>query len=151
VYASFSELSRVNESLRADAGLSTSELARLNQYLRNAIANVEKLRNVAVYRTPVALRAYTQVFLNAFPVLFSPYFALISSNGWWALGFIMASLYSPVLVGLDNIQESLEDPFDGIGEDDVRLGDDADSLWLEPPAAGVSAFGELRTPDGQVA
>jgi predicted membrane chloride channel (bestrophin family) len=151
VYAGFSDLSRVNESLRAETALSTSELARLNQYLRNAIANVEKLRNVAGYRTPVALRAYTQVFLNAFPVLFSPYFALISSQGWWPLGFVMASLYSLVLVGLDNIQESLEDPFDGIGEDDVRLDDATEALWLGLPHADRDPLNELSTRGGRAA
>lgn len=151
VYAGFSELSRLNESLRKDAALSTSELARLNQYLRNALANVEKLRNVAGYRTPVALRAYTQVFLNAFPILFAPYFALISSQGWWPLGFVMASLYSLVLVGLDNIQESLEDPFDGIGEDDIRLDGPAESLWLDLPAADVQALDDFRVAGGHVA
>jgi predicted membrane chloride channel (bestrophin family) len=131
VYALFSELSLSAESMRASRGVSTSELARLNQYLRNAIANYEKLRNVADYRTPVALRAYTQVFLNVFPVLFAPYFALMSSSGWWPLGFVMAILYTLVLVGLDNIQEGLENPFDGLGIDDIQFDGAAEQAWLD--------------------
>ena len=138
VYGLISNLSVEQESLRTRGGVSTSELARLNQYLRNTIANYEKLRNVAEYRTPVALRAYTQVFLNVFPVLFAPYFALVSSQGWWPLGFVMAILYSLVLVGLDNIQEGLENPFDGIGIDDVQFDGALDAEWAEPTDAAAA-------------
>jgi predicted membrane chloride channel (bestrophin family) len=131
VYEQLSDLSRAIEAMRDGHGLSPSELARLNQYFRNAIANFERLRNIAGYRTPVSLRAYTQVFLNVFPVLFAPYFALVSTQGWPPLGFVMASLYSLVLVGLDNIQEGLEDPFDGVGVDDVQLDGSVEQLWLD--------------------
>ena len=37
------------------------------------------------------------------------------------IGLVMAIIYSLVLTILDNIQEDLEDPFDGIGSDDIRL------------------------------
>jgi len=33
----------------------------------------------------------------------------------------MVALYSIVLVGLDNIQDELENPYDGIGPDDLHL------------------------------
>ena len=36
-------------------------------------------------------------------------------------GYAVAVIYSLVLVTLDNIQEDLEDPYDGVGEDDVQL------------------------------
>ena len=36
-------------------------------------------------------------------------------------GIAIAIIYSLVLTILDNIQEDLEDPFDGIGSDDIRL------------------------------
>ena len=34
---------------------------------------------------------------------------------------MLAVIYSLVLTILDNIQEYLEDPFDGVGSDDIRL------------------------------
>ena len=34
---------------------------------------------------------------------------------------MLAIIYSLVLTILDNIQEDLEDPFDGVGSDDIRL------------------------------
>ncbi len=146
VYGLFSNLSLEQETMRTRGRVSTSELARLNQYLRNTIANFEKLRNVADYRTPIALRAYTQVFLNVFPVLFAPYFALVSSQGWWPLGYVMAILYSLVLVGLDNIQEGLENPFDGLGIDDIQFDGIDEDAWFESAAPLTSVSIEQHTP-----
>lgn len=108
------------EKLRA-AQVSGSEISRANQYLRSIIIEYERMRNIFVYRTPTALRAYSQVFLNAFPILFAPYFADLSDKHFFSLGFLVAAFYSLVLVSLDNIQEELENPFDEVGVDDVDL------------------------------
>ncbi len=108
------------EKLRA-AQVSGSEISRANQYLRSIIIEYEKMRNIFVYRTPTALRAHSQVFLNAFPILFAPYFADLSDKHFFSLGFLVAAFYSLVLVSLDNIQDGLENPFDEVGVDDVDL------------------------------
>jgi len=120
IYAVFSQMSGSMEKLRAGQ-VSGSEISRVNQYLRSMIIEYEKMRNIFVYRTPTALRAYSQVFLNAFPVLFAPYFADLSDRHFFSLGFLVAVFYSLILVSLDNIQEELENPFDEIGVDDVNL------------------------------
>ncbi len=120
VYGHFSRLSNSMEVLRA-AGVSGSEISRCNQYLRAMMIDFERMRNISCYRTPTTLRAYSQVFLNIFPILFAPYFAYISSESYDASGYVVAIVYGLVLVSLDNIQEDLENPFDGIGSDDLRL------------------------------
>ncbi len=120
VYNHFSNLSISMEALRT-AGVSGSEISRCNQYLKAMMVDFEKMRNIRMYRTPMSLRAYSQVFLNIFPILFAPYFAHISSESYYASGFVVAVVYGLVLVSLDNIQEDLENPFDGIGADDLRL------------------------------
>ena len=79
------------------------------------------MRNILLYRTPVALRAYSRVFLNAFPILYAPYFAEIAAESRPFVGYSVAVTYSLVLVSLDNIQEDLETPYDQRGEDDVDL------------------------------
>ena len=38
-----------------------------------------------------------------------------------ALVYVMPILFSIILVGLANIQDHLEDPFDQVGEDDVAI------------------------------
>ena len=120
VYRVFSDLSRTNESLRA-SGVSATEISRDSQYQRDIIGAFESMRNFSSYRTPVTLRAFSRIFLSLFPVLFTPYFSLIGyPQHAWA-GYVLAALYSMVLVGLDNIQEHLEDPYDSIGLDDLQL------------------------------
>lgn len=122
VYGVFSRFSRSNEVLRA-ANLPANEVSRCNQYIEKMIVDYEKMRNIAAYRTPVSLRAYSRVFLNFFPIAFGPYFAMLvsKSTSFPAIGYIVAVLYSLVLVTLDNIQEDLENPFDAVGTDDIQL------------------------------
>ncbi len=120
IYKLFSQMSGSMEKLRR-AGMSGSEISRANQYLRSIMIEYERMRNIFVYRTPTALRAYSQVFLSAFPVLFAPYFAALSTKYFLSLGFLVAAIYSLVLVSLDNIQDRLENPYDEIGVDDVNL------------------------------
>lgn len=122
IFNLFSNLSKSNEMLREN-GVSVNEVAKANQYVHDMIIDYERMRNIAAYRTPIALRAYSSVFLNFFPIAFGPYFAMLctKSTSFPAVGYLVAGLYSLVLVSLDNIQEKLENPFDSIGIDDIEL------------------------------
>lgn len=120
IYAVFSKLSQSHETLRA-AGMPANEVSRVNQYLRATIIHFEQMNNIAQYRTPLALRAYSRIFLNAFPILFGPFFANVAFPEWPLAGYIVAFVYASVLVSLDNIQDDLERPYDGQGQDDLRL------------------------------
>ncbi|MBT7442407.1 MAG: hypothetical protein HN790_00365 [Methylococcales bacterium] len=120
VYEVFSDVSNSIETLRI-AGVPANEVSRVNQYLRNVMIDFEKMRNILVYRTPTSLRAYSQVFLNTFPILFAPYFAYITEQHATYSGYFVAGLYGLVLVCLENVQERLENPYDGFGEDDIRF------------------------------
>lgn len=120
VYAVFSELSLSFERMR-EAGVPANEIGSINQTLRAMMNEFERMNNIAVYRTPVALRAYSRLFLNTIPILFGPHFANIAYPDYPFLGYLVATLYALVLVSLDNIQDNLENPFDGTGDDDLRL------------------------------
>jgi predicted membrane chloride channel (bestrophin family) len=120
VYKEFSEISLSHERLRK-ADVPANEISRVNQYLRAIIIDFEKMRNIFLYRTPVSLRAYSQIFLNIFPILYAPYFASLCNKSYEIVGYGVAVVYSIVLVSLDNIQEDLESPYDEIGADDVNL------------------------------
>lgn len=120
IYQLFSQLSLSNENLRK-LGVYGSEISRASQYLQVMMANFEKMRNVYIYRTPISLRAYTQISLNMFPIVFGPYFAYLSNQFFMSCGFVVAAIYSLLLVCLDNIQHDLENPYDGIGTDDINL------------------------------
>lgn len=127
VYDVFSEYSAEHERVRA-LGVPTGEVCRCNQYLRSMMIDFENMNNIHQYRTPVALRAYSSLFLNAFPIIYAPYFAHLCVDTTPLVGYAVAVLYAVVLVSLDNIQEALEDPFDSFGDDadDIDL-DIADS------------------------
>lgn len=120
IYGRFSSFSRSMESLRSHK-VSSGEISRANQYLRSMMIDFERMRNILAYRTPRTLRAYSQVFLNAFPILFGPYFAYLGQEYYIGVGYAVAILYTLVLVSLDNIQSNMENPFDQKGRDDLKL------------------------------
>ncbi|GAB4579966.1 MAG: hypothetical protein Fur0022_27050 [Anaerolineales bacterium] len=120
IYQGFSAFSESLERLRA-AGVPANEIATANQFLNRVMENFEKMNNVALYRPPVTLRAHSRLFLNLFPIIFGPYFANLAYPEYPWVGFAVAGLYAVVLVSLDNVQDQLENPFDSVGADDLRL------------------------------
>jgi predicted membrane chloride channel (bestrophin family) len=67
------------------------------------------------------LRAYSKVFIYTFPIIYGPYFVFASQEYSVGLEYIMPVLFSFILVSLDNIQVHLEDPYDQVGEDDIKF------------------------------
>jgi len=120
VFAVCSDISKSIEEMR-QAGVSGSEISRCNQYLKSIMIDFERMKNIRLYRTPLSLQAYSSVFLNSFPILFAPYFAYVAEESITVVGYLVAAFYSLVLVSLDNIQEDLENPYDQIGADDLKL------------------------------
>ena len=120
VYNSFSELSLFIKGLRK-MGLASGEVSRCNQYLSKMITSFENVKRIYQYRTPVTLRAYSDIFILVLPVLYGPFFAESAKQYSPGLEYLMPILFSTILVGLDNIQAHLENPFDQIGEDDIAI------------------------------
>ncbi len=122
VYKHFSDLMKSISSLQGNIG----GFSRYVQSHRTATQEFENMRNILIYRTPVSLRSYSYIFLNLFPILFAPFFAYLSNEYFFGLGFGVAVFYTFILVGLDKIQDDLEDPFDQEGSDDIRFQSDED-------------------------
>jgi predicted membrane chloride channel (bestrophin family) len=120
VYRLFSGFSESHERLR-QAGVPANEIATANQFLSRIMESFERMNNVAYYRPPVSLRAHSRMFLNLFPIIFGPYFANLAYPQYPWVGFAVAALYAVVLVSLDNVQDQLENPFDSVGTDDLKL------------------------------
>lgn len=120
VYRRFSEISRFIKTLRRN-GLASGECSRCNQYLSKMIISFETVKHIYQYRTPVTLRSYSDIFILVLPILYGPYFAASSKDYSSGLEFVMPILFSVILVGLDSIQEHLENPFDQIGDDDIVI------------------------------
>ena len=120
VYMQFSQLSELVRELRSD-GIAPTEISRCNQYLSRMITGFENLKHIYEYRTPRSLRAFSDFFILLLPVIYGPYFAFQALNFRGELFFIMPVLFALILVGLSNIQDHLENPFDQIGEDDLAI------------------------------
>jgi hypothetical protein len=126
IYTNFSKLSLFIKEFRT-RGMGSSEVSRCNQYLSKMIEAFESMKHIYQYRTPRGLRAYSKIFVHTLPIVYGPYFAfqasdLVLENGLNPyLGLAMPILFSIVLVSLDNIQDHLENPFDLVGEDDVKI------------------------------
>ncbi|MGK0290942.1 MAG: hypothetical protein ACI86H_002406 [bacterium] len=120
VYSIFSKISLSHEKLRK-AGASDVEISRANENLRRLMVAFEQMKNIADYRTPRALRIFSQFFLSTLPLIYTPYFAYLASNNFISIGYAISILYSVALVSLGRVQEELENPYDGIGEDDIDL------------------------------
>lgn len=120
VYKKFSDLSVKLKEFRSK-GLTPGEMSRVNQYQSKMMDAFENMKHIYQYRTPRSLRAYGQIFTYLVPIVYAPYFAYVANDSLNVLSFIMPVLFTLVLVGLDNIQDQLENPFDLVGEDDVRI------------------------------
>lgn len=120
VYRAFSDLSRHIETFRS-AGMSATECARANQYLSRMLSAFESIKHIYEYRTPRSLRAFSDFFILLLPILYGPYFAFQAMQFRTEMFYVMPILFALILVGLANIQDHLENPFDQIGEDDVAI------------------------------
>lgn len=120
VYHNFSKLSKYINEMR-QRGLPAGEMSRVNQYISKMMEAFENLKHVYQYRTPITLRGYSKLFIFITPIIFGPYFAHIGKDHPLWLALITPFIFSMVLVALDNIQDHLENPFDQIGEDDIKI------------------------------
>jgi predicted membrane chloride channel (bestrophin family) len=120
IYENFSKMSKFIEECR-ERGMSPGEVSRTNQYLSKMLYAFENMKHIYEYRTPVTLRAYSKIFIFTLPIVYGPYFAKLSLHMPYFMLFFVPVLLSFILVSLDNIQDQLENPFDLIGEDDVKI------------------------------
>ncbi len=121
IYDNFSDFSLyIKEELREE-GLSAGECSRTNQYLQKMMISFESIKHIYQYRTPRTLRAFSALFIKILPIVYGPYFAYIAAEMSWGLQYVIPILLTMILVSLENIQEHLENPFDQVGEDDIKF------------------------------
>ena len=121
VYDNFSDFSIcINRELRNE-GLSAGECSRANQYLQKMIISFESIKHIYQYRTPKTLRSFSSFFIKILPIIYGPYFAYIAEKMSWGLEYVIPILFTMILTSLDNIQKHLENPFDQVGEDDIKF------------------------------
>lgn len=130
IYGQFSKMSALTMELRQH-GVQSGEISRVSQYVSKMIIAFDNLRIIHEYRTPITLRAYSKVFIYVFPIIYGPYFASTFHDYSAHLEYVMPILYSFILVSLDNIQDHLENPFDEVGEDDIKIEDKEITMLMQ--------------------
>lgn len=120
VMNAFSRMSRFTEAMRV-SGLAATECSRLSNFIARMMTAFENIKHIHKYRTPRTLRAFSDFFILLLPVLYGPYFAYLTEDLSRELFFVMPILFALIFTGLSNIQDDLENPFDGIGKDDVAI------------------------------
>lgn len=121
IYANISQFSHYIKHELREEGLSSGECSRTNQYLQKMIISFESVKHIYQYRTPRTLRSFSALFIKVLPILYGPYFAYKAATMSWGLEYVVPVLLTMILVSLENIQEHLENPFDQVGEDDIRF------------------------------
>jgi hypothetical protein len=129
MYELFSKLSLLTMEFRK-YGVQSGEISRISQYVSKIIIAFDNMKIIHNYRTPITLRMYSKVFIYIFPIIYGPYFASVAQDFSPSLQYVMPVLYSFILVSLDNIQDHLENPFDDVGEDDIRIDADETTALL---------------------
>jgi hypothetical protein len=137
VLAAFGRLSNFVTVMR-DRHLAPTECSRLNQYISRMMLGFENLKNIYEYRTPRTLRAFSDFFILLLPILYGPYFAYQAVQFSRELFYVMPILFALILVGLANMQDHLENPFDQIGADDITINPDSfvETLSALPAKSG---------------
>jgi len=121
VYNAFSSLSKFIKNDLRNNGLASGEISRVNSYLSKMLIAFEDAKHIFQYSTPRSLRTFSSIFITLLPVLYGPYFAHEAAQYSEYVTYVMPVLFSFVLVSLSNIQSHLENPFDGVGEDDITI------------------------------
>lgn len=98
------------------------------RYLMALHESIENVHAIHSHRTPISLKAYCEIFIYIFPVIYAPtiIFSIGDNSSQWVIYFIVL-LTQFILISLYNIQNQLEYPFDDVGMDDINL----DSFKIE--------------------
>lgn len=102
--------------------INTSTSIKIFRFLKDVHTSMENVVAVYTHRTPISLRAYCQVFIYFFPLIYTP--ALMHRLGddspAWVV-YVLSSITGFILISLFNVQDQMEHPFDQKGLDDIRV------------------------------
>lgn len=101
--------------------ISNGVALKIVRFLKDTHESIENTVGVKMHGTPVSLRAYCLVFIYMFPFAFVPslYFDIGENSDW--IVYFLALMHGFILISLYNVQSALENPFDQVGLDDIKL------------------------------
>lgn len=130
IYEDFSDTNQLIERLRASKLPSNAAIISRSIHLLSMMClSFERLRVIREYRSPRSIRSFNKVLIMFLPIILSPYFVHLgkkSDNKWEP--YFISTLVAFVFSALQGVQDKLDDPFDGMSEDDIHL-DTFDDEW----------------------
>lgn len=85
----------------------------------------ERIRGIKIHPTPISIRKYCLVFIFLSPLLFNTQLVVQRTSSEFSLETIisltMSVIVSFILIALYNVQDYIENPFDQMGLDDIKL------------------------------
>jgi len=108
--------------LKANADCIPSRISlKIIKFLADVHESIEASISIKTHGTPISLRAYCLVFIFVFPFVFVPVIVFHMTNVAEWIIYLLGLIHGFILISLYNVQEDMEDPFDQIGLDDIKL------------------------------
>lgn len=123
IYEDLSDANQFNEKVRgSDLNANSPLVSRIVHFLNMMCLAYERLRVIREYRSPRSIRSFTKVLIFVLPLLLSPYYVFLGNkeNNNWSPYYISV-MVAFVFGALQGVQDKLDDPFDGMSEDDIKL------------------------------
>jgi len=122
MYEDFSDTNQLIQKVRLSKPAASTMASKGIEYLNTLCLMFERLRNVREYRSPRSIRSFNKVLIFLLPFILAPDFVKmgkLNENEWSA--YYMSVLVAFVFSALQGVQDKLDDPFDGMSEDDINL------------------------------
>lgn len=127
IYEDFSDTSQLIDGIReSKLPANTAIVSRAIHLINMACLAFERLRVIREYRSPRSIRSFNKVFIMLFPIILAPHFIHEAGGLPWK-PYYMSVIVTVVFAILQGVQDKLDDPFDGLSEDDINL--DALDEW----------------------
>ena len=101
--------------------ISNGTALKIIRFLKDVHESIENTVGLKMHGTPVSLRAYCLVFIYVFPFIFIPTLVNDLVEARSIVIYILSLIHGFILISLYNVQSAMEDPFDQIGLDDIKL------------------------------
>jgi hypothetical protein len=117
------EIEKVYDFILLKNGMISTKLKdRVFKYMNDLHEAIDNLNAIHVHRTPISLKAYCEIFIYIFPMIYTPTIIYnIGENYNHVAVYFVVILTEFILISLYNIQDHLEYPFDSKGLDDIKL------------------------------
>ncbi|MEL6870762.1 MAG: hypothetical protein AAFO81_13265 [Pseudomonadota bacterium] len=106
---------------RNDSVIPNGLALKIIRFVQDVNDGMDNTISLKMHGTPISMRAYCLVFVFIFPFVFSPTIVFHLADSPWPLTYGLSVLHGFILIALYNVQVQMENPFDQIGLDDIKL------------------------------